>query len=362
MGHEDFRRVSAGSSVTTHRCTPPAARTSRVVAASPSRDGRSEGTDRGAEAVRGDQTGDRAVPQPSPALDEIGQYGAGFDRGQLVRVADQQQARLGGGPLRGGGPSSTATPWTSRRRRSRHAANRLSRLCRNRDEVSDGCRAAGATWWRSGVAGGCGRRRRVCRPRTARLRANRAAALPVGASAIRSRVLPPMSACSASRASRRATVVVFGAGPPVSTVNARDSATRRPPAARRSCRGTGGRRPASGSERWPAARARDVPGDPALLDPIAVEVDQTVLHVQHRRVTSQDAGRDRSRSTPGRGPRQLSARDLLLQGREVDASPIRRARPARRVPPPGRPASRSPGQRRQPLGDQDVGRPMTPPR
>lgn len=48
-------------------------------------------TDGRAEAVRGDQAGDRAVRRGGQAVDQIGQHRAGLHRGQLVGIAHQDQ-------------------------------------------------------------------------------------------------------------------------------------------------------------------------------------------------------------------------------------------------------------------------------
>ena len=48
-----------------------------------------------AEAVRRHQGGNRAVDDGGQPFDQVGQHGPGLDRGQLIRVTDQQQAGIG---------------------------------------------------------------------------------------------------------------------------------------------------------------------------------------------------------------------------------------------------------------------------
>ena len=48
-----------------------------------------------AEAVRRHQSGNRAVDDGGQTFDQVGKHGPGLDRGQLIRVADQQQAGIG---------------------------------------------------------------------------------------------------------------------------------------------------------------------------------------------------------------------------------------------------------------------------
>ena len=54
-------------------------------------DGFGQGTDRLTESVRGDQGGDRRVGYVDEPIDEIGKHRTGLHRGQLVRVAHQDQ-------------------------------------------------------------------------------------------------------------------------------------------------------------------------------------------------------------------------------------------------------------------------------
>ena len=328
MGHERTFGGSGGSSVTTHSMwSPPAAGTSRAVAAtSPSRIAAARAPIEDAEAVRGDRLATRLSPAVASPR-RIGQYGHASTRpaGPGRRPAAGETRA---DPLRGGGPSSTA-PWTSRRRRSRHAATSLSRLCRNHDEVSR--TAAEQPVQRGGGQGGRRLRSAASGLSTSDCTASEQSCgglPPVGAaSAIRSRVLPPMSACSASRASRRATVVVLPVpGPPVQHSQCRDSATSAAARYRRSnCRGTGGRRQRQ-VERRPAMRRK------------------TSLATRHSSINSgrggpdpfstcAPAGRQPGRwpgtAVPllGRRPRQLLGTGSAAAGPRVDA-PIRRARPA----------------------------------
>ncbi|ETA98761.1 hypothetical protein O978_22165, partial [Mycobacterium avium subsp. paratuberculosis 10-5864] len=106
--------------------------------------------------------------------------------------------------------------------------SRLPRLCLNRTDVSGrgpSSRCSVVPVSPASRARSAGSR---CSISAATASASRAAALPVGAaSAILGRGSPARSACSTSRASSRATVVVLPVpGPPVSTVSAWDTAIR----------------------------------------------------------------------------------------------------------------------------------------
>ena len=109
----------------------------------------------------------------------------------------------------------------------------------------------------------------------------------------------------------------------------------------------------SGSRR--GGQCGDVGGDAALLDPVAVQIEQPGVEVQHRRFGQHPAGLDRGQPLAGCGPRQLRRAGLLLDRREVHAH-----RPAAQRAHHERHRQRDPlvgfvGQLGQPAGHQHVG-------
>jgi hypothetical protein len=149
----------------------------------------------------------------------------------------------------------------------------------------------------------------------------RAAALPVGAaSATSGERAPAAAACSAISATMRATVVVLPVpGPPATTAKRRRTAV----AAASRCRSS----PAVAAEepgeavgehvlahgvRHPLGEGAQVRGEPALLAPVAVQVERRVLHEPQRpgavagvlAHARQPAGGHRRGPRPGLGPRK----------------------------------------------------------
>ena len=211
------RRSTSSTCVAARRRAAPSA-----ASASPSRSASASSPISRAEAVRSCAARRPARrARASKPRDQVGEHRAGLDRGELVGVADQDQP--------GVGPHRLEQPGHHRQRDHRGLV-----------DDDDVVRAAGCRG-RGGSGCGCPGRQpssrcrviavdaRPSRARSAVGRArpsssstascSRAAALPVGAvSAIRS-VGRRRSACSASRASSPATVVVLPVpGPPVSTV------------------------------------------------------------------------------------------------------------------------------------------------
>ena len=128
--------------------TSPSASIDRVAVAAPDRLG--DAGDAAAVAVDAVEDDDPARRRRARA-DDVAEHGSRLDRGELARVADEDQPRLRLGPPRRAGPSGTARPSRSRRRSRRRAAAG----CRGRGGSGCGCpgasRAAGAAWTRRGA-------------------------------------------------------------------------------------------------------------------------------------------------------------------------------------------------------------------
>ena len=136
-------------------------------------------------------------------------------------IADQDQPRVRAHRLQQPAPSSSATPSTSRRPRSRRAAAGCRDGAGTVTTCPAGCPAAGAAWSPASLKAALGQRRRACRP----LAAPPPAAVPPpcrSAPPARSAAAhcPPAPPVGEQRQQPRDRCRLAGPGPPVSTVTA----------------------------------------------------------------------------------------------------------------------------------------------